>query len=228
MPESQKVMIVTIMRSDLYDAPLYTGVVLMLPGNQGKIQDAMDQARITDGQPYKIVECFNDQGESLDFIPDNPQLTELNFLAHRVSGMEEYERLSFIGLVRMEKSPPDMKRLINLTYNLQDCHTLYNIGNDEALGKFYVDNDMVGALLNVPDEVMKYLDYEKIGRTCREEEHGVFVGDCYVVGDITEFKEVYDGVLLPEQTEQPAYVFRLQIAEAHFDRRSDFENALEK
>lgn len=73
------------------------------------------------------MECFNDQGESLDFILDNSQLAELNFLAHQVSRMEKYEWLAFIGLVKMEESPPDIRRLINLTYNLQDYHNLWTM-----------------------------------------------------------------------------------------------------
>lgn len=51
MSEPQKLATVTIMRPDLYDDPLYIGADLTLPANQGKMQDAMDQARITEGQP---------------------------------------------------------------------------------------------------------------------------------------------------------------------------------
>ncbi|MFZ5634110.1 MAG: hypothetical protein ACOY40_14805 [Bacillota bacterium] len=77
---------------------------------------------------------------------------------------------------------------------------------------------MVEALLNAPDEVMKYLDYKKIGRTCWKEEHGVFVDNSCIMSGITEFKEVYDGIHLPELPEQPAYVFRLRIAEGSFEQ----------
>ncbi|MEW6276049.1 MAG: hypothetical protein AB1556_13195 [Bacillota bacterium] len=88
MSEPQKVMAITLMRADLYDSPAYTGAYLQLPANQSEIQDALERARITGDQPYKIVECFNSQGEYLEFIPENPPLAELNFLAQRISGPE--------------------------------------------------------------------------------------------------------------------------------------------
>jgi len=77
------------MRADLYDSPTYTGAYLRLPANQNEIQDAMERARITANQPFKIVECYNNQGEYLEFIPENPQLDELNFLASRLAEMED-------------------------------------------------------------------------------------------------------------------------------------------
>lgn len=224
MSEPQKAMTVTLVRADLYDSLAYTSAYLRLPANQSEIQDALERARITGDQPYKIVECFDSQGEYLEFIPENPPLAELNFLAQRISGLEDTERLAFTGRVKMEQSPPDMKKLINITYNLSDCHVINGVGSDKELGKFYVENDMVEVLLDVPDEVLNYLDYEKIGRFRREEEKGVFIDKCYVINDAVEFKEVYDGVHLPWRAEKPDYVFKLQIAEAPFGRWPDFEN----
>lgn len=81
MAEKEKVMIVTLMRSDLYDAHSYTGAYLSLPADGGEIQDALDRARIANHQRYQVVEFFNMQGEILDFISDDPSLSELNFLA---------------------------------------------------------------------------------------------------------------------------------------------------
>ena len=74
-----------------------------------------------------------------------------------------------------------------------------------------VENDMVEELRDVPDEVLKYLDYEKIGRFCREAEKGDFIGDSYVINNAAEFYEVYDGVHLPEQPVDEDYVFKLLI-----------------
>ena len=85
MSEKEKVLTVTLMRSDLYDAPAYSGAYLKLPASRDEIQDALHRARVTDDQPYQVVECFNMQGEELSFIPENPPLAELNFLAYRIS-----------------------------------------------------------------------------------------------------------------------------------------------
>ncbi|NPV89709.1 MAG: antirestriction protein [Firmicutes bacterium] len=219
----QKVMTVTLMRADLYDSPAYAGVHLQLPAHQSEMQDALERARITENQPYKTVECCNSQGEYLEFIPENSSLAELNFLAQRISGMKDHEKLIFNNFVAAEKNPTDMKKLINITYNLKECQIIGGIGNDKDLGKFYVENDMVDELRDVPDEVLKYLDYEKIGLSCREAEKGGFIGDSYVINNAAEFHEVYDGVHLPEQPVDEDYVFKLLIY--HGDSYPEGEDA---
>jgi len=216
MSEQEKVMTITLMRSDLYDSPSYTGAYLQLPAQQSEIQDALERARITGDQPYKIVECFNSQGEYLEFIPENPPLTELYFLARRISDLNDYEKLAFINRVSMEENPPDMKKLINITYNLKEYHVVGGIGNDKDLGKFYIDNDMAEELQNVPDEALKYLNYEKIGRTYREAGKGQFINGSYVLSQNLEFEEVYDGIHLPEQPVDADYVFKLLVCDGTF------------
>lgn len=99
MPEKEKVMTITIMRTDLYDASGYTGAYLALPAGKGELQDALHCARITEGQPYQIVECMNMEGAELDYIPEEFTLDELNFLAYRISGLSEQERMAFAGVL---------------------------------------------------------------------------------------------------------------------------------
>lgn len=219
MPEKEKVMAVTLMRSDLYDAADYAGAYLNLPASRDEVQDAMDRARIRDGQPYKIVECFNSQGDELTFIPDDPSLVEMNFLAWRVSEMNEHDRIAFTGCARMGNGYPSMRELINITYSMDDVH-IVSAKNDRELGKFYVDNDFIGAVNSVPPEhqkeLLELLDYEKIGRRQRESEGGIYHKGFYVVNGSGSWNPVYDGVHLPEISEEPAYVFKLQLAEASF------------
>ncbi|MPM14793.1 hypothetical protein SDC9_61157 [bioreactor metagenome] len=219
MPEKEKVMVVTLMRSDLYDAAGYAGAYLKLPAGRDVIQDAMDRARIRDGQPYKIVECFNSQGDELSFIPDDPSLAEMNFLARRVSEMNEHDRIAFTGCARMGNGNMGMRDLINQMYNLDDAHAV-PAKNDRELGKFYVDNDFIDAVNHVPPEYQKelleLLDYEKIGCRQRESEGGIYHNGFYVVNGSGSWNPVYDGVHLPELPEEPAYVFKLQLAEASF------------
>ena len=102
MSEKEKVMTVTLMRSDLYNAPAYTGAYLTLPADSSEIQDALYRARIIGNQPYQIVECLNMHGEELSFIPDNPSLAELNFLAGRISDLSVHDRTAFTGCAMMD------------------------------------------------------------------------------------------------------------------------------
>lgn len=219
MSEREKVMTVTIMRSDLYDAPAYTGAYLTLLASQGELQEALHRARVTGNRPYQVVECFNMQGETLEFIPDKPVLAELNFLAWRISKMNEHDRIAFTGCAVMGEGNMEMRDLINLTYNLDDVHVV-PAKNDRELGKFYVDNDFIDAVNHVPTEYQKelleWLDYEKIGHLQREAENGIFDNGFYVVNGAGSWNMVYDGVHLPEMPEEPAFVFKLLLAEASF------------
>ena len=218
--QKEKVMIVTLMRSDLYDAPGYVGAYLNLPASRDEIQDAMDRARIRDGLPYQIVECFNMQGEELNFIQEKPSLDELNFLAHRISDLPTHDLLAFNGCVAMGDERPDMKSLINLAYSLEDVHVV-PVNNDRELGKFYVDNDFIDAINHIPPEYQKelleLLDYEKIGYEQRKAEGGIFKNGYYVVHGSGVMNQIYDGVHLPDLPEEAPYIFKLQLAEADFN-----------
>lgn len=214
MPEQEKVITATLIRSDLDDDSLaYAN--LQLPASQSEMRDALERARITGDQTYQVIECFDSQGEYIEFIPGNPSLAELNFLAQRISSLGEPERLAFASRAAAEKAP-DMKKLINITYNLKEITTLAGLGNDKALGKFYVDNDMVEELQDVPDKALKFLDYEKIGREYREAEKGEFINGSYMLNHNLDFEEVYDGVHLPEQPAGEDYVFKLLVCDGAF------------
>lgn len=219
MAEKEKVMTITLMRSDLYDAPAYTGAYITLPADSGEIQDALDRARITNHQPFQVVEYFNMQGETLDFIPDKPSLAELNFLASRISDLDEYGRMAFTGCALMGDGHPTMQALINITYNLEDVHCI-QAKNDQELGKFYLDNDFVDAVNHIPSEyqqeVIELLDLEKIGRIQREADGGVYVNGLYVVDDFGNQKQVYDGVHLPMRSFSESYVFELMVCDGTF------------
>ena len=219
MPEKEKVMTVTLMRSDLYESPSYLGASLKLPASRDEIQDAMDQARIRAGQEYKIIECFNTQGEELSFMPENLSLAELNFLAWRISNMNEHDRIAFTGCAVMGEGNLGMRDLINQTYNLDDAHVV-PAKNDRELGRFYVDNDFIDAVNHIPPEYQKelleLLNYEKIGSRQREAESGIFHNGLYIMNGSGSWKSVYDGIHLPELPEEAPYVFKLQLAETTF------------
>lgn len=232
MSEKEKIMTVTLMRSDLYDAPVYSayaGADLKLPAGRDEIRDALDRARIKEGQPYQIVECFNIQGKELNYLPENPRLDELNFLAWRISELNEHDRIAFTGCAVMGEGNLGMNTLINQTYNLADVHVI-PVDNDKDLGRFYVKNGFVEAVNHVPheyrEELLDYLDYAEIGCIWRETENGIFHNGSYIVNGSADWKTVYDGVHLPEMPQDPPYIFKLQLAEAPFDTSLDIENAL--
>lgn len=78
----------------------------------------------------------------------------------------------------MEQKPLDqpfpLSRLIDLAYSTECCHLVKGVVTDAQLGRFCAENGFVPALDGLPDEVFELLDFERIGRECRESEGGVF------------------------------------------------------
>ena len=83
-----------------------------------------------------------------------------------------------------------MADIINLVHNL-DCYDLHpGVTDDETLGRIYVE-DM--ELLDVPDNVLPYFDFEAYGRDMRINEGGHFAPTGYLTRS-GDFKEVYHGI----------------------------------
>ena len=81
--------------------------------------------------------------------------------------------------------------LINLAQNL-DCYEFYpGVGDDETLGRIYVE-DMEA--IDVPEHLLNYFDYEAYGRDIRLEEDGHFAPGGYVLNNGGQFIEHYHGI----------------------------------
>lgn len=211
MAEKEKIMTVTLGSAADDASPYQEGVRLRLPAEPGEVQDALDRARVRTGQPYKITECLNAQGDDLTFLPENPRLEELNILARRIEDLSDFERHAFDGCVKM-LDKPSMRDLINLTYSLDDVHVV-QATDDYALGKFYADNGFLSVLEDLPSEqqdaLYDLLDFDKIGRKQREAEGGVFLGEYYITRESTALKEIYTGTYLNDPPKP--YIFRLNL-----------------
>ena len=209
---------VTIARTDLWENKniAYPGASLLLPATRHEIQDAMDCARITDGQPYKVIECIDSNGDEMSYLPENPPLDMLNILAHKLKESDDYEQIQFTAMCRMDKEPPSMLRLMNITENLQDC--LCVPADDYAeLGKFYIENELVEGIKDLPEKLFDCIDPAKIGMMKHKEESGIFIqtGDLryYVLNNSDEFREVYNEINMPAlPSEDAGYIFKLNIA----------------
>ena len=101
------------------------------------------------------------------------------------------------GILSQEKKEVDkgdhtssVADIINLVHNL-DCYSLHpGVTDDETLGRIYVE-DM--ELLDVPDNVLPYFDFEAYGRDMRINEGGHFAPTGYLTRS-GDFKEVYHGI----------------------------------
>ena len=62
--------------------------------------------------------------------------------------------------------------------------------DEEALGRLYLQE--LGAI-QVPEELIDYIDYEAYGRDCQINENGRFVPSGYVKGGLGVYAEFYHG-----------------------------------
>ncbi|MDJ0305640.1 antirestriction protein ArdA [Dehalobacter sp.] len=208
---------ITILRDDLYDNSAYIGAHLCLPATNAEIQDALEKARIDDEHPdFTVVDYACGQDYLNELLPKKASLYELDYLARRLSGLNKVEKAAFEGVAKIEKAP-NLPKLINLTYSLAHCHVVFEARNDEQLGKFYVDNGFITELEEVPEKVLQYIDYKKVGRIHREAEKGVFTKTGYVVQSEPDIKVVYDSTNIPKLDDDSGYVFKLYLIEGCFE-----------
>lgn len=196
---------------------------LSLPAEDYAIRDALQKARdFGQKDVFREISILN-----CDLLPslagsrlDSPTLDEVNFLAKRLDSLNEEERLVLQAVApRFIPNHPEgeiisMKDLINMTYGLDTVMIASNVGSDEELGQFVIENDLHEDVASVPDNALYLLDKKQVGRMQRENEGGVFINGCYVVAGDYEMPQIYDGKTLPAETLTEWFAFRLEIAEA--------------
>ena len=83
-----------------------------------------------------------------------------------------------------------LQEIINLTENL-DCYEVYpDIHDYDDLGRYYIDELEV---MQVPEHLQNYIDYEAYGRDVAMDENGTFTNQGYVRDTGDSFHEYYDG-----------------------------------
>lgn len=178
-----------------------TAITLKLPATWAEFHDALQKARIPDGRNCGIELTRSWwAGLSSELIGGAQNLYELNLFAMRLTMLTSVELLSMDGLLKMEqargtKSIP-IPRLINLTFNA-DCHILPDVFNDESLGAFLYENEMLTkeamCLLDTTEPGSGYHGrlLEAFGEEHRQTIGGVFTSCGYMESNGESFEEVY-------------------------------------
>ncbi len=208
---------------------------LKLPAKDYEIKDVLQRARVfgdgTDDMQISISDC--------PLLPDIeykrldvPTFEELNFLAERLSGLNE-EDLIILNAVKNkvingnEDELISIKDMINLTYGLEKVGVISNVGDYKAIGEFLIENELIDEITNLPVNLLRLLDKEKLGLEYMQQTGGVIVGTTFVYADEYKFNEIYDGKTLPQIPEIADFVFKLEITATPVTDVSEVEDSAE-
>lgn len=176
-----------------------TAVTLELPATWAEFNDALEQARIEDARL-----CNNEVLWSKKLlktcISPNVNLLELNLLAQRLTMLTDEDLFGLEGLVLIARDKTTgtipLPKLINLTFNTDQCCVASHISNHRELGQLLWDSEML------PDEAMALLDRSEpdseyrngllrlFGEKHLKDEGGVITSRGYVERS-GEIREVY-------------------------------------
>ena len=145
------------------------------------------------GQPYEEwfitdYDCYVDG--LYDKLGEYESLDELNYLASKLEEMSDSEYAQFQAGMEMGDHCGSLQEIINLTENL-DCYEVYpHIEDYDDLGRYYIEELEV---MQVPEHLQNYIDYEAYGRDVAMDENGSFTDQGYVRDTGDRFCEYYDG-----------------------------------
>lgn len=200
----------------------YYHASLELPAEDYEITDALQKVRAI-GRTDSDMQIDIYESELLSELSnarfDSLTLDELNFFAKRLSSLSYEERIVLQAVIDRvfpedyELDIVSIKDLINITYGLDEILIAPDVGNDEQLGQFTIENGIHPDVASVPDEAIYLLDKKQIGKMQRENDGGVYVNGFYVVAGEYEMPEIYDGKTLPSE-EAPGewFAFQLNVA----------------
>ena len=173
------------------------GEWVKFPATAEELKAAMDSIGIgqKDDFGYTYEEWFiTDYDCYVDGLYDKlgeyENLDELNYLASKLDEMSQSEYEQFQAAMSVGDHGGSLQDMINLTENL-DCYEVYpHIEDYDDLGRYYIEELEV---MQVPEHLQNYIDYEAYGRDVAMDENGSFTDQGYVRDTGDRFCEYYDG-----------------------------------
>ena len=195
-----------------YNEGRLVGETLKFPATTEEVQALLKRIGV-DGVRYEEIFITSFDGDVLglyDHLGEYESIDELNHLAHVLSDLDQSDIEKFEAVIDSGEYTGSVHDLINLAQNL-DCYDFYpGIDSEEALGRVYIEEM---EMLDVPDNVLPYFDFEAYGR-CLAMEGGAFTDGGYIEGELRGFVEVYSGREdIPEEHRIFAYPEPVSIRE---------------
>lgn len=161
-----------------YNEGVLAGRWVRLPCGEDELNAALCSIGI-DGVRYEewfISSTVSDIDGLSELIGEYDDLEPLNELTEKLDALHGYELDKVEAILEYDiATVSDLLRILN--DGLDNYVFFKDVHDDEDLGRCLIEDYCT---LNVPDELIYYIDYEAFGRDCRLEEGGSFTSYGYV------------------------------------------------
>lgn len=145
------------------------------------------------GNPYEEwfisdYDCYVDG--LYEKLGEYENLDELNYLASTLDELDDHDYNHFQAAMQISDYTGSIKDVINLIDNLDKYEIYPGVESNADLGHYYIEE--LG-MMEVPDYLADYIDYEAYGRDVAINEMGQFTDYGYVRDTQESFTEYYDG-----------------------------------
>lgn len=183
-----------------------------------------------DNNKYFIDSYHSGNNDIAKFLSMYTNIDELNYLASRISELDDIEMSVFQTAIQTEKIST-IANAINVTYNTEYYNVVPDMYSLSDVGEYAAETE--GYDISKIGELSDYIDYEAYGRDYARRNCGEFLGEVYLETGCTEWKDIYSGELediAPEyivteygENVQYDYNFEMQF-EASKDLAADIDS----
>ena len=128
--------------------------------------------------------------EMNDMLKGTKTIDELNYLANRISELDDLEDFVFQMTLKAGICK-NAKDAINITYNTEYYNAVTDMRNWENIGAYLAEQN--GLDISVIGDLSDYIDYAGYAKNHLERNGGYFFEDVYLEVGLTNFTVKYDG-----------------------------------
>ena len=167
-----------------YNEGVLVGEWVKFPTTAEELQKVFERIGIGSkddfGHPYEEwfitdYDCYVDG--LYEMLGEYKNLDELNYLASKLEELDDHDYEHFQAAMQVSDYTGSVKDLINLIDNLDKYEIYPGVEAYSDLGHYYIDE--VG-VMEIPEHLANYIDYEAYGRDVAIDEMGQFTNYGYV------------------------------------------------
>lgn len=167
------------------------GEFLKLPATEDEVKALLSRIGV-DGVLYEetFITDYETDLAGMQNLGEYESLDELNYLAVLLDELDNEEQEKFSAALELGDHTSSVKDLINLTQNLDYYDYYPDVHSEEDLGYYFIDEMN---MLEIPESIRPYFDYEAYGRDMTLELSGTFTDNGFIASGMDNFTEYYGG-----------------------------------